>query len=195
MSHAYIFDFDGVLVNTMPAHFAAYRQALAEVNVPLDERQFYRQAGMTGREQIRSFADKAGVAIDVERVYARTREIHRTLTMPTEVIACNVELLRLLRRAGVLVASASGSSRPSILPIMHEHGIEADAIVTAEDIQRGKPFPDLFLRAAEALHALPADCVVIEDSDVGIEAARAAGMQALRFYRKLEESVTDLAGF
>jgi len=67
---------------------------------------------------------------------------------------------------------------------MREHAIEADAIVTAEDIQRGKPFPDLFLRAAAALRVDPADCVVIEDSEVGIEAARAAGMGALRFYDK-----------
>ena len=184
MSHAYIFDFDGVLVNTMPAHFAAYRQALAEVNIPIDEPQFYRQAGMTGREQLRYFADKAGVAIDVDRVYERTREIRRAQPLPTEAIACNLELLRLLRSAGVPVAIASGSSRASILPMMREHGIEANAIVTAEDIQRGKPFPDLFLRAAEMLQVAPANCVVVEDSDVGIEAARAAGMHALRFHNR-----------
>jgi HAD superfamily hydrolase (TIGR01549 family) len=184
MGRGYIFDFDGVLVNTMGAHFSAYRQALAEAGVPIDKEQFYRQAGMTGREQIRYFAEKANVTIDVSRVYERTREIRRDQPQPTEAIACNVELLRLLRSARVPVAIASGSSRASILPIMREHGIEADAIVTAEDIQRGKPFPDLFLRAAEALGVAPADCVVIEDSEVGIEAARAAGMQALRFYDK-----------
>ncbi len=184
MGCAYIFDFDGVLVNTMPAHFSAYRQALEEVGVAIDKQQFYRQAGMTGRDQIRYFAEKAGVTIDVGRVYERTREIRRDQPQPTEAIACNVELLKMLRSAKVPVAIASGSSRPSVLPIMREHAIEADAIVTAEDIQRGKPFPDLFLRAAEALRAAPADCVVIEDSDVGIEAARAAGMRALRFYDK-----------
>jgi HAD superfamily hydrolase (TIGR01509 family) len=182
MGRAYIFDFDGVLVNTMAAHFSAYGQALAEVGVAIDKEQFYRQAGMTGREQIRYFAEKAGLSIDVGRVYERTREIRRDQPQPTQAIACNVELLRLLRSAGVPVAIATGSSRPSILPMMREHGIEADAIVTAEDIQRGKPFPDLFLRAAEALRVTPADCVVVEDSEVGIEAARAAGMRALRFY-------------
>lgn len=182
MGLAYIFDFDGVLVNTMSAHFSAYGQALAEVGVPIDKDQFYSQAGMTGHEQISFFAKKAGVAIDVGRVYERTREIRLEQPQPTEGIACNLELLRLLRGAGVPVAIATGSSRPSILPIMREHGMEADAIVTAEDIQRGKPFPDLFLRAAEALKIAPADCVVVEDSDVGIEAARAAGMAALRFY-------------
>ena len=182
MGLAYIFDFDGVLVNTMAAHFSAYGQALAEAGVPIDKEQFYSQAGMTGHEQISFFAKKAGVEIDVDRVYQRTREIRRDQPEPTEGIACNLELLRILRRAGVPVAIATGSSRPSILPIMREHGIEADAIATSEDITRGKPFPDLFLCAADKLKVAPGDCVVVEDSDVGIQAAQAAGMAALRFY-------------
>ena len=180
--YAYIFDFDGVLVNTMPAHFAAYQQALAEVGVPIDEKQFYSQAGMTGREQIRYFAQKAGVTVDADAVYARTRAIRSQHTQPTEGIGCNLALLRILRATGVRVAVATGSSRPSILPIMAEHGIEADAIVTSEDITRGKPHPDLFLAAAAALGVPPHNCIVIEDSDAGIAAAQAGGMQALRFF-------------
>ncbi len=66
---------------------------------------------------------------------------------------------------------------------MRALGIEADALVTSEDVTRGKPHPDLFLAAAEKLGARPADCIVVEDSDVGIECARNAGMMAMRFYR------------
>lgn len=182
MKYAYIFDFDGVLVYTMEAHFACYGQALAEVGVPIDREVFFSHAGMTGREQLRFFADKAGVPIDVEQVYARTRELRATLAAKTEVIACNVALLDLLRSQGVPVAIASGSSRPSIIPIMQDHGIAVDAIVTSEDIARGKPFPDLFLAAAARLGVTPDKCIVIEDSDVGIQAARSAGMKALRFH-------------
>jgi len=182
MKFAYIFDFDGVLVYTMEAHFACYGQALAEVRVPINRELFFSHAGMTGREQLRFFADQAGVTIDVEQVYGRTRELRATLAGRTEAIACNVALLKLLRGQGVPVAIASGSSRPSIIPIMHEHDIEVDAIVTSEDIARGKPFPDLFLAAAERLGTAPEQCIVVEDSDVGIEAARSAGMKALRFF-------------
>ena len=57
-----------------------------------------------------------------------------------------------------------------------------DAVATSEDVSRGKPHPDLFLTAAERLGAAPSDCVVVEDSDVGIECARNAGMMALRFF-------------
>jgi HAD superfamily hydrolase (TIGR01509 family) len=65
---------------------------------------------------------------------------------------------------------------------MKKFRIEVDAIASSEDVKRGKPNPDLFLFAAEKLGVEPRNCVVVEDSDVGIEAARAAGMKALRFY-------------
>jgi HAD superfamily hydrolase (TIGR01509 family) len=179
---AYIFDFDGVLVDTMPAHYASYSAALAEIGVPVDRERFYSQAGMTGREQIRYFCEQAGVEADVEAVYARKSELaaeHRELVRP---IPCNIELLRTLRAAGFPAAIASGSSKPSILPVMARFGIEADTVVSCEDIRRGKPHPDLFLTAAEKLGVSPQWCTVIEDSDVGIQAARAAGMHALRYY-------------
>ena len=180
--YAYIFDFDGVLVNTMNAHFECYRQALADAGVPIDRAQFYRQAGMTGIEQIQYFLDQAGVKGDAQMIYRRKKDIWASRRLATDRIACNLELLRLLRRSGVKVAIATGSSIGTVAAIMQEHGMEVDAIVTADDVQRGKPFPDLFLCAAQKLGEAPSSCVVVEDSDVGIEAASAAGMKALRFY-------------
>lgn len=182
MKTAWIFDFDGVLVNTMEAHFASYGQALAEAGVPIDRQRFFSQAGMTGREQIAWFARAAGKTIDVEAVYRRKSEIARESPGTVEPIPANIDLLRLLRASGHPVAIASGSSRPSIEPVMKDLDIEADALVTSEDVTRGKPHPDLFLAAAERLGARPADCIVVEDSDVGIECARNAGMMAMRFY-------------
>ncbi len=182
MKFAYIFDFDGVLVRTMEAHFRCYQRALEEVGVPIDRGQFYRQAGMTGQEQIRYFAQRAQVSVDVEAVYRRKRAIWEAGDQVVTVIDCNVALLRALRAAGAPVAIASGSSRGSVLPVMQQHGLEVDAVVGAEDVARGKPSPDLFLCAAERLGTPPADCIVVEDSDVGVEAARAAKMRVMRFY-------------
>ena len=182
MAYAYIFDFDGVLVNSMEAHFASYKEALEEVNVRLDKARFYSNAGMTGKEQIAFFADKANVRIDVEKVYARKRELWDKYTDCIIEIPCNLELLKCIRAAGYRVAIATGSSPESIVPIMKKYQIEVDAIVTAKDVKRGKPHPDLFLCAAERLGFSPAQCIVVEDSDVGIEAAKAAGMNAMRFF-------------
>ena len=182
MTYGYIFDFDGVLVNTMEMHYEAYKRAMEEAGVPIVRETFFRQAGMTGREQIKYFADRAGVEADVEKIYRRKGELARDHTERAARIECNIALLRTLKSAGAPVAIATGSSRPSILPIMQKFGIEVDAIASSEDVKRGKPSPDLFLFAAERLGVDPGDCVVVEDSDVGIEAAKAAGMKAFRFF-------------
>ena len=188
MEYAYIFDVDGVLIDTMEVHFQCYKQALHEVNVPIDKAQFFRQAGMTGREQIRYFAGKAGLLIDVEQVYQRKRQLFEVYPGNFTVIECNVGLLRVLRASGIPIALASGSSKRSWLGIVKKFGIPADAMVGAEDVQKGKPNPDLFLCAAERLGVPPSECIVIEDSDAGIEAAKAAGMKALRFYNNRLQS-------
>ena len=180
--YAYIFDFDGVLVNTMSGHFECYRRALEEVDVPIDRDQFYYQAGMTGKEQIEYFAEKAGVAVDCQKVYARKREIWDQQQPEITIISSNLQLLRILKKEGVPVAVASGSSRPSILPIVREYDIEIDALVTAEDVTHGKPSPELFLVAAARLNVPPENCIVVEDSDVGVDAAKAGGMKVMRFY-------------
>jgi len=182
MKYAYIFDFDGVLVNTMDAHFLCYKQALEEVGVSIDREQFYYQAGMTGQEQIQYFADKAGVAVDAEKIYARKREIWASTKPAIGKINCNLELLSILKKAGCPVAIATGSSIKSVGPVIEEFNIDVDAVATADDVERGKPNPDLFLRAAEKLGVASCHCIVVEDSDVGIEAALAAGMKAIRFY-------------
>jgi HAD superfamily hydrolase (TIGR01509 family) len=96
-------------------------------------------------------------------------------------IEAGVELLAAVRAAGSSTAIASGSSRPSMLPVIARLGLACDAVVTSEDVARGKPRPDLFLKAAALLDASPDRCIVVEDSDAGIEAARRAGMASLRF--------------
>jgi HAD superfamily hydrolase (TIGR01509 family) len=179
---AYIFDFDGVLVNTMEAHFACYRQALQEAGVPIDRARFYHQAGMTGREQIEYFARQALKAVDVEAVYRRKGELFESHIGEVRPIGCNARLMGILRAAGCRVAIATGSSRKSTSPVIARYGLASDAVVTAEDVSQGKPNPDLFLAAAALLGVRPEDCIVIEDSDVGIEAARRAGMRSMRFH-------------
>ncbi|MDP6107529.1 MAG: HAD family phosphatase [Candidatus Brocadiia bacterium] len=181
MKWAYIFDFDGVLANSMEAHYECYRRAMEEVNVPLPRDEFYALAGMPGREQIVYFAEKVGLTVDAKEVYARKREIWDDEKPKSEAIECNIELFRLLQQAGHPVAVASGSSRPSILPAMEQLGITVDVLVTSADYTVGKPDPELFLIAAERLGVPPDHCIVVEDSEIGIEAAHAAGMKGLLF--------------
>lgn len=185
MDFAYIFDFDGVLVNTMEAHYLCNKIALEEAGVPIYKNQYFSQAGMTGREQIKSFFDRADKPVDsqeIDRIYNRKRELYMDYIDAATSIDCNIELLKMLKDRGIRIAIASGCSRESLIPVVEKFNIEVDAIVTAEDVKRGKPNPDLFLCAAERLGAIPCNCIVFEDSDAGIEAAQAAGMKAMRFH-------------
>jgi HAD superfamily hydrolase (TIGR01509 family) len=186
-STAFIFDFDGVLVNTMEAHYACYAQALCEAGIPIDKERFFYQAGMTGKEQIEYFAESAGRKVDVDAVYRRKGELFESHLDEVRLIECNAGLMKLLRSVGHPVAIATGSSMKSLQPVMIRYALEADTVVTAADVRRGKPHPDLFLVAADRL-GVPAECcLVIEDSDVGIESAQRAGMRAMRFYDLLPE--------
>ncbi len=178
----YIFDFDGVLFYTMEGHFQCYRAALEEFGVPIDRAQFYSQAGMKGVEQIAYFSRAAGIEVDPEDVYRRKREIQESRPAVAEPIESNLALLRLLQDNGHPVSIASGSSKPSILPVLEQFGIATDVIVTSEDVVRGKPSPDLFLAAAEGMGVPPERCIVLEDSDAGVEAALRAGMSVYRYY-------------
>ena len=128
--YAWIFDFDGVLVNTMEAHFACYAAACAEVGVPIEKRRFFSQAGMTGREQIAFFAARAGKAIDVDAVYRRKGELFLHRLDEVRPIPAGVELLAAARAAGARTAIASGSSRPSMLPVIARLRLACDAVVT-----------------------------------------------------------------
>lgn len=181
MNTAFIFDFDGVLVDTMPAHFMCYQMACAEVGVEIEREQFYRQAGMTGIQQINYFASKSGKQVDARAVYERKRELYSDYVDLVTPIEGNCLLIKSLHRAKVRIAIASGSSKASMLPLTDKFGIPFDAMVGGDDVARGKPDPELFVRAAEALGAKPAECTVFEDSDVGVEAAARAGMAVFRY--------------
>ena len=181
MSFGYIFDFDGVLADSMELQYLCNRQALAEVGVAMDKAQYFRQAGMTGIEQIQYFCAKAGVETDFQKIYRRKKALFTEYVDKIVPIGSNIALFNLLKNAGCPVVIATGSSRASLLPAMKQFGIDVP-YVCSEDVERGKPNPELFLAAAKKLDLDPGNCIVIEDSDAGIEAAKAAGMKAFRFY-------------
>lgn len=99
------------------------------------------------------------------------------------------ELLKFLKEKGIKIAIASGSSRESINHHLKEVGADGcfDALVGGRDVEKGKPFPDIFLKVAELISADPKDCFVIEDSSNGIRAGYAAGMKCI--------GVPDIAPF
>lgn len=128
-------------------------------------------------------AEKHGVALDIAEAKARTYALY--LRMVPERLAAfpgAVELVGACRRAGFACAVASSADRIKVDANLNQIGLPAggwQAVVTAEDVERRKPDPALFLKAAERLGVSPAECTVVEDAVNGVAAAKAAGMRCV----------------
>jgi beta-phosphoglucomutase family hydrolase len=175
---ALIFDCDGTLADTMPAHHQAWQDTLGALGASFPLERFYALAGVPTRKIARLLADEYGLTIDPDEL-ARRKEDAFLHSMPA---VRPIEKVVAIARAGlgqVPMAVASGSHRRVVEMTLAQLGIASwfPVVVAAEDTTRHKPEPDVFLEAARQLGVPPATCVVYEDADLGIEAARRAGMR------------------
>jgi beta-phosphoglucomutase family hydrolase len=175
---AAIFDCDGTLADTMPLHYQAWVAALRERKAEMSEQLFYDLGGVPTRDIARILNDRCGYSLDVEETAAAKEAYYEQLLPQAQPVEPVVALVHEYRGTYPL-AVASGGIRRLVERTIHALGIADcfDAVCTAEEITRGKPDPELFLLAAARLGVPPADCVVFEDSDLGLEAARRAAMQ------------------
>jgi beta-phosphoglucomutase-like phosphatase (HAD superfamily) len=173
-----IFDCDGTLADTMPAHYKAWTAMLGRFGIPFPEPRFYAMGGMPTGSIIHVLAAEVGVVVaDVE---AMVLEKERSFLTYLDAVLPIEPVLAIARayRGKLPIAVASGGYRDTITRTLDRVGIRDwfDAMVTAEDTHRHKPDPDVFLEAAKRLRVEAAKCVVFEDTDIGLEAARRAGM-------------------
>jgi beta-phosphoglucomutase len=188
---AVVFDFDGVIANSEPAHFRAYRDVLAQDGVTLTEPEYYaRYLGYDDVGAFNAVASDRGVRWDerhvadlVGRKAARMEELERDQSVLFPGAGAAV---RRLADAWPL-AIASGALRAEIVRVLERENLARffPVVVAAEDARAGKPAPDPYVRAVELLSNAantpldPGDCVAVEDSHWGLESARAAGLRTV----------------
>ena len=172
-----IFDCDGTLTDSMPLHYIAWREVLGRHGIAFDEDRFYSLGGMPTDKIIAMLAAETGKALDPFAVAHEKEQAFLDNMHLLEEIPAITGIVR-QQRGRVKMAVASGGFRNVIQRQLQQLGLNDyfDAVVTAEDTQRHKPEPDVFLEAARRLGVAPGRCRVYEDSDLGIEAARRAGM-------------------
>ncbi len=188
----YIFDCDGTLADSMSIHFEAWTQGLKAGGSKheLSPHGFMSVAGMALVQTVEYWEENYGERINLDAVIKAKNayfEENRDRIAPIEPI---VRFATGLHEQGRPIAVASGGRQVDVLWTLHHIGI-ADlfqVIVTADDVETAKPAPDLFLLAAKRLGIEPTECFVLEDSDLGIEAANLAGMDSVRL-----PSFADLA--
>lgn len=179
---ALIFDMDGLLVDSEPLAAKAMTDFLTRFGQSPRPEIAARLLGRRLPEAIAIVRDAYGLAADLEeltRMYGAMRLA--ALRGNLRPMAGAREILAFGREAGLRLALATSGMREHVDVSLAESGLEGlfDAEVTGDQVQRGKPAPDLFLLAAQQLGVSPAVCVVLEDAPLGVEAAKAAGMRVI----------------
>ena len=178
---AYLFDCDGTIVDSMPLHYLAWQRALEEWGCEFPEDLFYAWGGRPTADIIVALNEQQGLAMPVAAVVERRESYYQEL-LPQ--LAAVPEVLAHIHDAHrrVPFAVVSGSTRASVTASLDVLGLldRFDVLVCADDYTRAKPDPEAFLLAAEQLGVPPESCLVFEDTDLGIQAATAAGMASVR---------------
>jgi beta-phosphoglucomutase family hydrolase len=178
-----IFDCDGTLVDSMPIHYVAWVESLNHHEAPFDftEEIFYSLAGVREQDVVKLLNAKHGGAVDPDGVAEYKFELFQKRMREVGEILPVAGLARMAHGAGMPVAVASGSEEETVRGVLGANDLERlfEVIITPKLVKRGKPAPDMFLLAAERMGLAPEDCVVFEDGESGMAAARAAGMAAV----------------
>ncbi len=178
-----IFDWDGVIINSAEHHERSWELLAAEIDRPLFEGHFKAGFGMKNEVIIPELLKWTTDPVEIQRLSLRKEAIYREVVVERGIVALpGVEnWLRTLREAGVACVIGSSTHRENILTSLGVIGLESyfDAMVTAEDVKRGKPDPEVFLTAAKKIGVKPAHGVVFEDALVGVAAAQAARMRVV----------------
>jgi len=179
---ALIFDLDGTLVDSMPAHFKSWCKAL-EVQGHrgvFPEDVFYAMGGRPTRDIVEVLNGEQGLNLDPAAVAYSKKKAFLEHLDKVELIPEVADVVR-AHRGKIPMAIASGGSREVVEKTLQQLGISDwfDEVVSCTEVEKGKPAPDVFLEAASRLGVAPGDCVVYEDARPGILAAREAGMEVI----------------
>ncbi|WP_410819397.1 HAD family hydrolase [Micromonospora sp. 050-3] len=178
---AYLFDCDGTIVDSMPLHYLAWQRALEEWGCEFPEDLFYAWGGRPTADIIVALNEQQGLAMPVAAVVERRESYYQELLPQLAAVPDVLAHIHDAHRR-VPFAVVSGSTRASVTASLDALGLldRFDVLVCADDYTRAKPDPEAFLLAAAQLGVPPESCLVFEDTDLGIQAATAAGMASVR---------------
>ena len=186
-----IFDCDGTLADTMPFHMEGWRKAFADARAAVPEPWLDSLRGTPERQVVVLANARFGLALDPDAIVAAKHLVYRRLLAGVRPIEPVVTVVRAYR-GRLPMAVASGATRDDVHTVLARLGLmEAfAAVLTADDDIEHKPSPAIFLEAARRMGVEPVECQVFEDGDIGLEAARRAGMTAtdVRPYVDTEQS-------
>lgn len=182
---ACLFDLDGVVVDTAKYHFIAWRELAQELGFDFTEADNERLKGVSRVRSLEILLEIGGIELDdkrKEQLAAQKNENYVGYIQrmnPDEILPGVEDFLKKLKENGIRIALGSASKNAPL--ILKQIGLTHmfDAIIDGNSVSKAKPDPEVFLKGAEALSVESGDCVVFEDAQAGIEAARNAGMHVI----------------
>jgi len=187
---AYLFDCDGTIADSMPLHYVAWKRALGEWGCVFPEATFYAWGGRPAAEIIATLNAEQGLSMPVVAVAVRKEDFYLEMLPQLQAVPEVLEVIEASYGA-VPFAVVSGSTRESVVASLSTLGIldKFETLVCAGDYAKSKPDPEPFLMAAEQLGVAPQDCLVFEDTEMGIESAKAGGMGWVKVLQPWERAV------
>ncbi len=183
MFKAVIFDFDGTLADTKESIVKAVQEVLSDVGCVVDDYFIERRIGIGGKLVIKEALEDNKIPYSdslIEKLAARAHTVRLKFLNSVKIFDGTPELLDALH-GRIRIALATMSSRKVIDSLLRERGLAKyfEVVISADDVLKPKPAPEIFLKCAERLGLDPRDCVVVEDSIFGVQAAKAAGMRCI----------------
>jgi beta-phosphoglucomutase family hydrolase len=184
MIRAVIFDMDGVIAETERAHIDAEKQTMLKYGIKITEEELHKYTGTTAKSMFMDLIKKYELDTTFDRIFNEKEKILFKLlnedVTPTKGV---IDLLHRLREVGIKLGLASSSHKRLVEFVLKKLKITDlfDSIVSAEDAAKSKPDPEIFLLSAHMLKVDPTECCVVEDSRLGVEAAKTAKMKCLGF--------------
>lgn len=177
---ALIFDCDGTLADSMPLHWRAWNLTSERYGFRFPKERFYSMGGVPTPDIVRTLSREQGLGLDASQVARDKEALYLPLIAQLEPVNLVVSIAR-ENFGKIPLAVASGGNQKIIKMVLDHLGITHlfKAIVTNEQVENHKPAPDIFLEAARQLGVPPKFCRAFEDTDIGLQAIRAAGMEAV----------------
>lgn len=185
MFKSFIFDMDGVIINSEPLHFKVDQYVMKKFGIIVTEKDLEEYVGMTDPEMWSKIKLKYSLSKSVKEII--NMQLHTKLAILSEYNEKPIEgireLLNLLKSHDMKIGLASSSHRKFIEAVLNKFNIHHyfQCVISGEEVDMGKPAPDIYLRIAKLLETEINDCIVLEDSRNGVAAAKAAGMKCIGY--------------
>ncbi|MBM0067784.1 HAD family phosphatase [Bacillus gibsonii] len=185
MMKAFIFDMDGVIIDSEPHHVEVEIATAKRYGATITEEDLAEYTGMVSLDMWERVKEKHGLTGEVRDIHdhAHTEKLKRLKESDLTPIKGIPELMKKLSERNIPMAVASSSPRAYIEAVLQKFNIEDDftSVISGEEVDQGKPAPDIYLETASVLGVDPKDCVVLEDSHNGARSAKAAGMTCIGY--------------